>query len=145
MDCKRVLELVIVGLWLIIACVVAIHYSGDYNKTVPLPEKLIVPSVPESQKGKQYNVSKIIVLRGDTFDLFLKGNDFSRVLAKLNVFATDNSKEKVLFLLNHSSDPKIVLREKQSDGRWIVDFYVSRDGKEVDLAQWLVSNNLVYK
>jgi hypothetical protein len=145
MDRKRVFELVIMGLWLMIAFVMAVHYSRDYNKIAPIPEKLVVPAVPESQKGKQYKVSKVIVLRGDTFDLTLNDSDFTRVLGKLSVLATDNSKEMVLHFLNHSSDPKVVLLEKQLDGRWTIDFLVDKDGEEVNLAQWLTSNNLVYK
>lgn len=101
--------------------------------------------MPESEKGKKYDVRKVTVLRGDTFDLTMKDKDNTRILGKLSVMATDNAKEKVLDVLNHSTNPRVVLREKQSDGRWTIDFYFTNNGKEVNLVEWLSSNNLVYK
>ena len=145
MDRKRVFELVIVGLWLMIAILMAIRYKQNYVESMPIPEKLVIPMVPESQKGKEFNIRKVIVLNGNTFDLTLKDESSTRILGKLNVMSTANAKEKVVDFLNHVSSPKVVLREKQLDGQWIIDIFVTKDNKEINLSDWLVSNNLVYK
>lgn len=145
MDRKRVFELVIIGLWLMIAIIMAIRYNQNYFDALPMPEKLTMPAVPESQKGKEFDIRKVIVLNGDTFDLTLKDDGSTRILGKLNVLSTANAKEEVVDLFNHVSSPKVVLREKQLDGRWIVDIFVIKDNQKINLSEWLVSNNLVYK
>lgn len=146
MERRRVIELVIVGLWLTIAVVLFIHYQKDTNKAVPIPDKLVAPTVPESEKGKRFDVRKVTVLRGDSFDITMKDEANTRILGKLPVMATENAKGKVLDLLNHSTNPKVVLREKQPDGRWTIDFFfTNNDGKEINLVEWLSSNNMVYK
>ena len=140
---RRIIELVIVGLWLTIATVLFIHYSRDKGAP-PVPESL-VPPVFHPEKGKKYEVRKLTVLRGDSFDLTIKDND-TRILAKLPVTATENAKSKVLDLLNHCTNPKVVLRDRQPDSHWTIDFYFTNtEGKEVNLVEWLSSNNLVYK
>lgn len=142
MDRRRVMSLVVVGLWLIIALVLFLHYNRDKMAT-PLPDKLAAPA--DAEKGKKYDVRTVVVLRGDTFDLTIKDKDNSRIMGKLPVIATENAKQKVLDQLNHSTNPKVVLREKQPDGRWTIDFFFTSNGKEVNLVEWLGSNNLVYK
>lgn len=145
MERSRLIEWVIVGLYLFIAVIVFINHSKDNQKIIPIPKQLILSIVPESKKDHKYNVRKIIVLRGDNFDLTMKDENNTRILGKLSVMATDNAKEKVLDLLNHSINPRVILREKQPDGRWIIDFSFTNNDKELDLVQWLISNNLVYK
>jgi len=145
MERRRIIELVIVGLWLTIAVVLFIHYQRDTNETVPIPDRLVVPTVPKSEKGKRFDVRRVIVLRGDSFDITMKDEGNTRILGKLSIMATENAKGKVLDLLNHSTNPKVVLREKQPDGRWTIDFFIVNNGKEVSLVDWLSSNNLVYK
>lgn len=144
MERRRVIEIVIIGLWLTIAVVLYLHYSRN-RESPPVPEKLAVPTVPDSEKGKKYDVSKVTVLRGDTFDLTMKDTANTRILGKLSVMATDNAKAKVLDVLNHSTNPRVVLREKQPDGRWTIDFFFTNGGKEHNMVEWLSSNNLVYK
>lgn len=145
MERRRIIELVIVGLWLTIAVVLFIHYQKDTNKVVPIPDKLVAPTVPETEKGKRFDVRKVTVLRGDSFDITMKDEGNTRILGKLPVMATENAREKVLDLLNHSTNPKVVLREKQPDGRWTIDFFFVSNGTEMNLSEWLSSNNLVYK
>ena len=146
MDRSRMMEMVVVGLWLTIAVVLFIHYQKSTNKVAPIPDKLVAPTVPESEKGKRFDARRVIVLRGDSFDITMKDATDTRILGKLPVMATDNAKEKVVDLLNHSTNPKVVLQEKQPDGRWTIDFFFTNsEGKEVNLVEWLSSNNLVYK
>lgn len=106
-------------------------------------DQVVIPSVPVSESGNRYDVRRITVLRGDTFDITLSNN--SRVLAKLPIMAVEEAKKKVLDLFNHGSSPRVVLREKQPDGRWVVELYLTHSGTEVNLTEWLESNKLVYK
>jgi hypothetical protein len=131
--------LVMVGLWLAVAFFVYLHV----HKPQPAPVPSVLLPTPNAEKGKQYDIKKITVLTGDSFDIALK--DGSRVLGKLPVFATSNAKERVLDLLNHSTRPRVVLREKQPDGRWIVEVSFAHDGRDWSLSEWLTANNLVYK
>ena len=142
---KKIIELAILGLWLFIAIIIFVHYSTNFGKPMPLPNELVVPKIPDSEKGKKLYVSRVVVLSGDSFDLTIRDKDNSRVLCKLFVLATDNSKEKVVDLLNHSTNPRVILREKQADGHWKVDFFLFNDGKEINLVDWLSANNLIYK
>lgn len=135
---RRIIELVVLGLWLAIGAVIF------YGKKDAVPDK-ILPQYPKSEAGKDYEVSKITVLRGDSFDVTLKDGNDSRILAKLPVMAVENSKGKVIDVLNHSTKPRVVLRDKQSDGRWMIDLFFEQDGKEINLSDWLASNKLVYK
>lgn len=92
---------------------------------------------------KTFEVKRVHVLRGDQFDIVL--DDDSRVLAKLKVSASDAAKPKVIDLLNRCENPKVRLLNKQPDGSWLVDFFVTENGKEVDLAAWLSDKKLVFK
>lgn len=139
---RQVFEiLVMVGLWLTVAFFVYLHFHR-HTEPAPVP-KALLPTRPASDQGRHYDVKKITVLRGDNFDLTLK--DGSRVLGKLSVLAVDDAKEKVLDLFNHSTNPKVVLREKQPDGRWVVEISFQHNGREWTLTEWLQTNGLVYK
>lgn len=145
MDRRRLLEIVTVGLWLTIAVVFYLHYTRNTDTSLPVPEKLVLPELSQSMAGKTFEVKKLIVLRGDSFDITLKDTTETRVLGVLSVSATDDAKQKVIDLLNKSIKPRVVLNEKQSDNRWSVNIFVIVNDKEVSLSEWLESNKLVYK
>jgi len=134
---RRLIELVVLGLWIAIAAVVSVNHDWNHSLSPVKPN--------QAESGKNYDVRKVTVVRGDSFDLTIKDGNDSRILAKLSVFATEDANKKVLNLLNHSTNPRVVLHEKQSDGRWKIDFFFTNDGKEINLAEWLIENKLVYK
>ena len=105
---------------------------------------MTLPSALNIEKDKFFDVKKIVVIRGDYFDLTLKEDDI-HFFGKLSVITKEDAKIKVLELLNNTTKPKVVLREKQKNGCWIVDFFVLDKNKEINLVEWLSSNNLVYK
>ncbi len=142
MERRRILEIVIFGLWLMIAVVLVIDQNFDTNATIPIPEELKNDS---GLSGKKYDVKRISVLSGDSFDIVLKDQKSTRILGKLNLNATQNAKKEVLDLLNNVTNPKVVLESKQVDGKWIVNIYFTQDGKEKTITDWLVSKNLVYQ
>ena len=142
MERRRILEIIIFGLWLMIAVVLVMDQNFDTNATIPIPEEL---KVDKDLSGNKYNIKRISVLNGDSFDIVLKDQKSTRILGKLNVNATQNAKQEVLELLNHVTNPKVVLESKQIDGKWIVNIYFTQDGKEKTITEWLVSKNLVYQ
>lgn len=142
MERRRILEIVIFGLWLMIAVVLVIDQNFDTNATIPIPEELKNDS---GLSGKKYDVKRISVLSGDSFDIVLKDQKSTRILGKLNLNATQNAKKEVLDLLNNVTNPKVFLESKQVDGKWIVNIYFTQDGKEKTITDWLVSKNLVYQ
>lgn len=142
MERRRILEIVIFGLWLMIAVVLVIDQNFDTNATIPIPEELKNDS---GLSGKKHDVKRISVLSGDSFDIVLKDQKSTRILGKLNLNATQNAKKEVLDLLNNVTNPKVVLESKQVDGKWIVNIYFTQDGKEKTITDWLVSKNLVYQ
>lgn len=140
MDRKRVFEILVVGLYISIA--VALYIRSDKkNITLQVP---IVSSEDFTKSGKNYKVKKVTVLKGDTFDLTLlpEGN---RIIGKLALVATSDAKSKVLDLLNSGERPRVVLKNRNSEGYWEIDFFFFLNSKEINLSEWIVSNNLVYQ
>lgn len=140
-ESKWAIQSIIVGLWLMIAVIITVRH---FEKSKILPGFLTLPVIAETEKNKIFNVSKVVVIRGNYFDLTLK-EDNIHLFGKLNVLTTEEAKIKLLDLLNNATKPTIVLREKQDDGCWIIDFFVIDKDKEINLAEWLSSNNLVIK
>jgi len=104
------------------------------------------PDVKENVVGKTYPIKRIQVLKGDYFDItILEDKLDKRILGKLSVLATDNSKSKVLDLMNRCTQPKVTLKSKDNEGFWIVEINIVHESKEVNLAQWLTQNGLTYK
>lgn len=109
------------------------------------PEIVAPPDVKDNEVGKTYPIKRIQVLKGDYFDITIATEPEKRVLAKLSVLATEDSKTKVLDLMNHCTQPKVTLKSKDAEGRWVVDVMFVHENKDVNLAQWLTQNGLTYK
>ena len=124
-------KIVILGLWFAIAIAIYIEKDKKHIILIPSPEL------------KTYEIQKVIVVSGDTFDLSLR--DGRRILAKLSVSTVDSAKGKVVDILNHCTNPRVILLEKQPDGSWKVDFFFTHEDKEINLSSWLVANKLVYE
>lgn len=103
------------------------------------------PNVSDNEADKTHPIKRIQVLKGDYFDITLGTEPEQRVLAKLSVLATEDSKIKVLDLMNHCTQPKVTLKSKDSEGRWVVDIVFVHEGKDIILSQWLTQNGLTYK
>ena len=140
LDISWAFQSIIVGLWLIIAIIVTVRLYGQKE---PLP-RFIFPVVSETEKNKVFNVAKIVVIRGNYFDLTLKENDI-HFFGKLDVSVKEEAKIKLLEFLNNIKKPTVVLKKKQSEGCWIIDFFVIDKEEEINLVEWLNSNNLVIK
>jgi len=104
------------------------------------------PDVRGNMVGKTYSIKRIQVLKGDYFDITISEDKLDkRILGKLSVLATEDSKTKVLDLMNHCTQPKVTLTSKDSEGYWIVEINFVHESKDVNLAQWLTQNGLTYK
>lgn len=140
----KIVELVILGLWLTLAVTyyVKIHYQ---NRDTPVPQESVVKETGNLKSGKEFSVRRIAVLDGSTYDVLLKDDDSTRVLCELDVKATSDAKAKVLDLLNASQQPQLKLVKRQENGKWLVDMSVTENGKHVNLSSWLKENKLVYR
>lgn len=131
---KRIFELIILGLWLCIALI--LYVQNDILKKDNLNTGLI---------SSELAVKEIIVIDDNTFEVTLKDNSKTIILAKLDLDTVDGSKQKVVNLLSKIIDPKISLLQKQKDGHWIVKMSFVLEGKKTNLENWLFSNDLVKK
>ena len=140
---KRIVEIIFLGLWIIIAFSIFVHYNKKYNETLEIPKELKIKN--DLEINKIYKIKKITVLQGDLFDVSVHDNEKSRLLCKLNLNAVDNSKNSVLNLFNNSFNPRMRLIRKDIDGKWFVEIFLTNNGKDIDLSKWLFEQNLVYK
>ncbi|RTK96834.1 MAG: hypothetical protein EKK64_02960 [Neisseriaceae bacterium] len=140
---KRIMETIFLGLWIMIAVILFVHYNKKYNNPVKIPDKLKIKN--NLELNKIYDIKRITVLSGDSFDVVIYDDVESRLLSKLNLTAVADSKNVVLKLLNNSTNPKIKLTKKDNDGKWVVDILLTSEEKEINLSEWLVRQNLVYK
>lgn len=141
---RKALEIVIVGLWLLIALSLFFVDKVDQQIT-PDPPIEQFDNDKKIEVNQKLNLKKIIVLSSNSFDLTLKDENNTRILSKLNVIATGEARQKVIDLFNNISNPQVQLLEKQSDGKWIVELFFVLDGQEQNLKSWLESRNLIYK
>lgn len=142
---SKLIEITVLGVWLLIAVLFFFKNSKSHQKEIVLPDSLNTDTLSSVDKGKDFDLRKIVLMEDGRFDLTLKDETSSRILADLTVQMVKGSRGKVLDFLNTVSKPRVVLKERKSDGKWLVDVFVVADGKELNLADWLRENNLSYK
>jgi hypothetical protein len=144
MSSRKTLEIIVVALWMLIAVSI---FMVDRQKNEPAPD----PPITEFDNDKKIELKekiglkKIIVISANSFDLTLKDEKNTRILAKLDVVIAEEAKQKIIDLLNTISNPQLRLIEKQNDGKWVVDLSFDLEGQEQSLKSWLEGKNLVYK
>lgn len=147
MSRKATFILAILALAGVLGYVTRDHWLPTVKGWVPGQEKVAeqpnLPTLPDSEVGKTFSIKRISVLKGDHFDITTR--DGKRVLCRLTVMATNESKSKVLDLFNHCADPRVVLKSKQPDGHWTVEILFKYNGNETKLSEWLTANKLVYQ
>jgi hypothetical protein len=147
MKVNRLVMVIMIGGLVLLLGYLAWPKIGSYisgNKEAPVI--VAPPDVPDNVTGKTYPIKRIQVLKGDYFDITISEDKTDkRILGKLSVLATEDSKTKVLDLMNHCSQPKVTLKSKDNEGRWIVEINFVHESKEVNLTQWLTQNGLTYK
>lgn len=145
MKSKRIL---LVGSVVLLSLVLA-HVGRDHWLPQKVADRLPnVPLLPESddtslKAGSTHPIRRIQVLKGDQFDIVFR--DETRILARLSVRAAESAKPKVLDLLNHIDNPQVFLKSKEPDGQWVVDILFVHEQREINLADWLHENKLVYQ
>jgi len=95
--------------------------------------------------GNSFSVSRIVVINPSVFSFVLRDDSKTKIMGKLDVIASENSKSKILDLLNSCESPKITLLDKSEDGIWTVDLSLTQNEETINLKNWLIKNNLVYK
>lgn len=139
---SKIIEIVVLGLWLLIALVLILRSKEATQFVPPISDQ------PSNLIAKKYDIKKITVVDGNTFDLSLRsssGEDgMSRVLGEIPLKATIDARKKVIELLNKAQNPRVILDKKLNDGKWIVEITLSLDGKDINLTTWMKENNLIY-
>ena len=135
---KRVYEWIIFGLWLLIAILLI-----EKDKKI-LPEKLVEQNLNGIVLNQRYNISKVVVLKGNLFEFTLEDNN-SKILCKLLSETTSDAKKEVVDLFKSCENPNVSLLEKTTEGYWTCQVSVNLDSKQVDLDDWLKKNNLSLK
>ena len=88
-----------------------------------------------------FTVRSIQVIQGNEFDIIY---DTGRVHGKLIVTTPPEAKLAVTRLFNDITNPKVYFLKQDKDF-WYVKITVLKDGKEIDLVDWLKSQNLIWQ
>ncbi len=120
-----------------------LHFTSD-QPTGSVP---VVDDGKDVPDARSYTVKTVELVSGDIFDVILEDN--TRILAKLDVFTTRSAKEKVRVFLNECTNPRVVLKDRLENiggsPMWAVDMFVTHQGQEIKVSDWLTQQNLVYK
>lgn len=92
---------------------------------------------------KTFPIQKIKIIEGHLFDIRLSNNQ--KFLCRLSIKSTSDAKSKVVDLFGHSSQPKVTLLSKKSNGQWLVKITLMHEKKTINLEHWLIQNGLVYE
>ena len=123
-------------MWLLIAVNFYFKYKPSSKEPAPLPHVLEAPDISLNYKGKSFLVRRVTVNTGSSYDFTLKDENVNRILGELSVAATKESRQKIVELLNRSDSPRIILRDRRNDGKWLIDFFVTEKGNEINVADW---------
>jgi hypothetical protein len=99
----------------------------------------------ELKSGKSFSVSRIVVVNPNNFSFVLRDDSKTKIMGKFDVIASEDSKSRILELLNSCESPKITLLNKSEDGIWTVDLSMMQNENTINFKDWLLKNNLVYK
>lgn len=138
---SKLLELLILGLWLLIALILYLRVQ-QANQKIPFFKENENSQIVAGNKS--YDVKRVTVNSGCVFDIMIDDVLLSRIMGRLNVKTATEAKKKVIDLLNNCTKPRIVLKNKDADGIWVLDLYFTIDGSELNLTNWLKDNKLVY-
>jgi hypothetical protein len=133
---RRISEILVLFLWLAIAFLI---FQKTQNKTEDVVQSPIIEKTQE-----RIQVKKITVIDGSSYDLVLNDIKYNRVLCNLPVKSTAEAKNKIINMLNESSNPYVVLKTKAGD-RWLVELFFTYEGREYSMSEWLDSNKMIYK
>jgi len=136
---SKIIEVTVLGLWLLIAIVLFLRSKTDQTFVPPYQNNNLV------EAEKKYYIKKITVVDSNSFDISLKDSVVSRIYGCLPVKGTSDAKKKLIEVFNHAQNPKVYLKEKDKEGKWIVDIVMDYNEKEINLVDWMKSNNLVYQ
>jgi hypothetical protein len=138
---SKLFELLILGLWLLIVLILYLKVQQTNQKTPFFKEN---ENSQITAGNKSYDVKRVTVNSGCVFDIMIDDVLLSRIMGRLSVKTATEAKKKVIDLLNNCTKPRIVLKNKDADGIWVLDLYLTIDGSELNLTNWLKDNKLVY-
>jgi hypothetical protein len=136
---SKIIELIVLGLWLMIAIILFLRVQSP-TTYIPSGDKEINLPI-----DKSYSVKTITFVDANCYDITLIDNGSSqRIMAEFPINAVIDSKKKLIELFNDGTKPRVVLKEKK-DGKWIIDAFITINGKEICVVEWMKENKLVYQ
>lgn len=139
---KRYLEIIMLVMWVFIASMLFFNLNKK-NQIIPSQESFFEQE--DNLAGSSYAVSRITVLEPNTFDIvIIKNEKRVRILAKLSQKVAQDSKDKIIRLLNQITKPELKVYDKDEEGFYLVDIYFNQNDIRTNLSGWLEENNLIY-
>lgn len=117
-----------------------IGYIVLEEKFFPNPSLQILPH------QREFKVSAVKVLNGQDYEVLLELPNGTRqwLHAKLSKSVLSGSEDSIIEILNNSSEPVVLLKEKTSENDvWISDIVLTYEGKRVNLLDLLTEKQLV--
>jgi len=102
------------------------------------------PVIPAEnlQAGATYKVKRVELLTNKLELIIETPKGDASIVVGLGVYIKDSLQDKIINLLNDSTDPRVVLIKLAPwsvDGSfWEVDFIITNQGKEVHLSEWIM-------
>lgn len=119
---------------LVVSLGLSIYFAYKYKIEMP-------PVIPLSLFHDFIVIKKIAILEnGHEFDILLEDN--RRIHARLQNETPPEAKNEVVRLINCSTNPKL-FKISEDNGVWIVEIYLTTDGKEIILSSWLRERHLL--
>lgn len=113
-----------------------------YSKRTPKKDLIAFEdSSKKLEANSKFEVKACKVLDGSHYEMFLEGGKWIR--GCLSYKTKDKASQFVVDLLNKTNSPPSVTLLHQKDDFWFVDFYLSVDGKMVNLVDLLRSKGLL--
>jgi hypothetical protein len=127
-------------IWTIASLFIAYGFVGYKLLNVEGEREVVLQNIPR-ENVVVHNIKRINVLAENKFDIILDNDQ--RISAKLPLEISPEAKERIIFLLNNSINPKVNMIEKQNK-MWVIDIELEKDQKKFFLTEWLVARNFVY-
>lgn len=126
---KRLFDLIVLGLWLLIAIVVYIRgdiYTNGY--------KAINASILSSEK--EIPIEQIFVLDSNLFEIVFAENS-KTIISKVDS-DVDLSRDEMILLFKKIKDPRFVFIFKNPNDTWLVKINFFLDGRRTSLDKWIL-------
>lgn len=139
---SRILAVLLVVIAIAPAIILGYYYQSTHVAMSDNPIASMEFSHTQTlETGSEFDVKACKVLDGFRYDMYLEGGKW--IEAHLAVATKDEANVIVVELLNATTSPPTVRLLKQVGNYWIVDFYLTVDGKRANMVDVLQEKQLL--